>query len=58
MAQRHDPCVRYTLMVAQHFLQSGETISWWKFTEQGKKLLAEEAERKATLLNRVSKLSS
>jgi hypothetical protein len=47
MGQRHDPCVLYTLMAAQHYLQSGEAISWWKFTEQGKKILAEEAERKA-----------
>jgi hypothetical protein len=47
MGQRHDPCVLYTLMAAQHYLQSGEAISWWKFTEQGKKILAEEAISKA-----------
>jgi DNA transformation protein len=40
MGQRHDPCVLYTLMAAQHYLQSGETIPWWKFTAQGKLLLA------------------
>lgn len=39
MGKRLDPCVLYTLMAAQHFMQSGEKISWWKFTEQGKKLL-------------------
>jgi hypothetical protein len=50
MGQRHDPCVLYTLMAAQHFLQSGEAISWWKFTEQGKKILSEVAECKAKLL--------
>ena len=43
MGQRHDPCVLYTLMAAQHYLQSGEAVSWWKFTEQGKKMLAEAA---------------
>ena len=40
MGKRHDPCVLYTLMAARHFMQSGEKISWWKFTEQGKMLLA------------------
>jgi Pathogenicity locus len=50
MGQRHDPCVLYTLMAAQHYLQSGEAISWWKFTEQGKKILVEEAKRKVKLL--------
>ena len=49
MGQRHDPCVLYTLMAAQHYLQSGKAISWWKFTEQGKNILAEE-ERNAKLL--------
>ncbi|MCG6933256.1 MAG: helix-hairpin-helix domain-containing protein [Gallionella sp.] len=33
----------YTLMAAQHYLHSGEAIPWWKFTEQGKKILAEAA---------------
>ena len=40
MGKRHDPCVLYTLMAARHFLLSGESLAWWKFTEQGKKLLA------------------
>lgn len=40
MKNRHDPCVLYTLMAAQHFLQSGESVPWWKFTVPGKKLLA------------------
>ncbi len=40
MGQRHDPCMLYTLLAAQHYLHSGETIRWWKFTAQGKKLLA------------------
>ena len=39
MGKRLDPCVLYTLIAARHFMQSGEKISWWKFTEQGKKLL-------------------
>ena len=40
MGHRHDPCVLYTLMAARHFMESGESIPWWKFTEQGKELLA------------------
>jgi len=40
MGHRHDPCVLYTLIAAQHFLASGEALPWWTFTEQGKKLLA------------------
>ena len=45
MGQRHDPCVLYTLIAAQHYLQSGEAVSWWKFTKQGKEMLAAEAKR-------------
>jgi len=45
MGQRHDPCVLYTLMAAKHYLDSGESVSWWKFTEQGKVLLDAQAKR-------------
>lgn len=40
MGKRHDPCVFYTLLAARHYLQSGEATPWWKFTEQGKRMLA------------------
>jgi DNA transformation protein len=40
MGHRHDPCVLYVLMAAQHYLERGDALPWWKFTEQGKKLLA------------------
>jgi hypothetical protein len=40
MGRRHDPCVLYTFMAAQHFMQSGEALKWWLFTEDGKRLLA------------------
>jgi DNA transformation protein len=40
MGHRHDPCVLYVLMAAQHYLERGDAVPWWKFTEQGKKLLA------------------
>lgn len=39
MGQRHDPCVLYTLMAAKHYLESGEALAWWKFTDAGKRLL-------------------
>ncbi|MFA6121140.1 MAG: helix-hairpin-helix domain-containing protein [Sideroxydans sp.] len=39
MGKRHDPCVLYTLMAAKHFLESGESVAWWKFTQAGKELL-------------------
>lgn len=39
MGQRHDPCVLYTLIAADHFLRHGETIPWWKFSAQGRELL-------------------
>lgn len=44
MGRRHDPCVLYVLMSAQHFLESGVAIPWWKFTEQGKKILASKSD--------------
>ena len=39
MGQRHDPCVLYTLIAADHFLRHGEAIPWWKFTAEGRELL-------------------
>jgi DNA transformation protein len=40
MGRRHDPCVLYTLMAARHFIEYGEVLPWWKFTTEGKNLLA------------------
>ena len=40
MGHSHDPCVLYTLLAAKHFMQSGVALPWWKFTEQGRRLLA------------------
>jgi DNA transformation protein len=39
MGQRHDPCVLYTLIAAQHYLHGAEPQPWWKYTAEGKKLL-------------------
>lgn len=41
MEHRHDPCVLYTLMAAQHYLNTGETVRWWAFTAAGKRRLQE-----------------
>ena len=40
MERRHDPCVYYTFLSAQHFLKTGEAVPWWKFTAEGKRRLA------------------
>lgn len=40
MGKRHDPCVLYTLLAARYYLETGLAVPWWKFTEQGKRLLA------------------
>lgn len=39
MGKRHDPCVLHTLLSVQHFQKTGESLPWWKFTEDGKRLL-------------------
>ena len=39
MGQRHDPCVLYTLIAADHFFRHGEAVPWWKFTAAGRELL-------------------
>lgn len=41
MGKRHDPCVLYTFLAVEHFLQTTEPLPWWKFTEAGKRLLRE-----------------
>lgn len=40
MGRRHDPCVLYTLLAARHFLDTGEAVPWWTYTEQGRHILA------------------
>lgn len=44
MAERHDPCVFYTLLAARHFLDSGEARPWWQFVNEGRRLLRADAE--------------
>jgi DNA transformation protein len=40
MGHRHDPCVYYTLLSVKHFMETGESLPWWKFTAKGKVDLA------------------
>jgi DNA transformation protein len=43
MGKRHDPCVLYTFLAADHFLKTSEALPWWHFTELGKRILREES---------------
>ena len=36
MGRRHDPCVYYTLLAVKHFMETGESLPWWRFAAQGK----------------------
>ena len=47
MGHRHDPCVFYTLLSVNHYLTSGESVPWWKFTAQGKTKMAQELRGKS-----------
>jgi hypothetical protein len=47
MGRRHDPCVYYTLLSVKHFMDTGESLPWWKFTEKGKADLALNARSKS-----------
>jgi Pathogenicity locus len=35
-ATRHDPCVVDVFMSITHFMNGGESLQWWKFTEERK----------------------
>jgi Pathogenicity locus len=39
MGHRHDPCVLYTLISVQHYLQGAEARPWWHYTAEGKQML-------------------
>ena len=47
MGHRHDPCVYYTLLSVKHFIDTGESLPWWKFTVKGKADLASSTRRKS-----------
>ncbi len=37
--KQYDPCVIDTLMSIVHFMDSGEALPWWAFTDKRKQLL-------------------
>ena len=39
--QRHDPCVIDVFMSVVHFMEGGEPLPCWSFTQKRKKLIAE-----------------
>lgn len=47
MGHRHDPCVYYTLLSVKHFIDTGESLPWWKFKAKGKADLALKTRRKS-----------
>ncbi len=40
-AIRHDPCVIDVLMSVVYFMENGDALPWWAFTDERKKLLNE-----------------
>jgi hypothetical protein len=36
--KRHDPCVIDAFMSIVHFMEAGESLPWWRFTEKRKKI--------------------
>ncbi len=37
--EHHDPCVFYTLLVVQDFLNTGTATPWWQFVARGQAIL-------------------
>lgn len=37
--ERHDPCVIDTFLSIVHFMESGEPLPWWAFTDERKEIL-------------------
>ena len=44
--KRRDPCVIDVFMSAIHFMEGGEPLPWWSFTNERKKLIAQQSQRK------------
>lgn len=40
MGPEHAPCVYYTQLSVKHFIETGDSLPWWKFTAKGKADLA------------------
>lgn len=42
--KRHDPCVIDVFMSVIHFMEGGEPLPWWSFTDERKKLIIQNQE--------------
>ncbi|PIE02730.1 MAG: mitomycin resistance protein [Acidobacteria bacterium] len=42
--KRHDPCIIDTFMSVVHFMENGEALPWWTFTDERKGLLKENSQ--------------
>ncbi len=43
--KRHDPCVIDIFMSVVHFMEGGEPLPWWSFTEKRKKQTSQNKKR-------------
>lgn len=43
--KRHDPCVIDVLIAAIHFMEGGDPLPWWSFTEKRKQQSAKHQSR-------------
>jgi len=41
-SQQHDPCVIDVFMSAIHFMEGGDPLPWWSFTDERKKHIAKQ----------------
>ncbi len=44
--KRHDPCVLDVFISVVHFMEGGEPLPWWSFTERRKRYLTRQQEGK------------
>ena len=42
--EKQDPCVIDVFMAAIHFIEGGESLPWWSFTDERKKLLVQHSQ--------------
>ncbi len=44
--KRHDPCVIDMFMSVIHFMEGGDPLPWWSFTDERKRLISEQSQRR------------
>ncbi len=50
--KKHDPCVIDVFMSAVCFMEGGDSLPWWSFTQERKKQIAETRKSKAGRLQK------